>query len=94
MDLTRTLLTRRSCQKLLKRRHVRLIATHTHSFHADQISILRSTVDTNSPEFKQNETQMNEAMEKIRSLKQRIALGGSEKAREKHIARGKMLARE
>jgi 3-methylcrotonyl-CoA carboxylase beta subunit len=37
---------------------------------------------------------MNEVMEKVRSLKEKIALGGSVKAREKHIARGKMLVRE
>jgi 3-methylcrotonyl-CoA carboxylase beta subunit len=80
------------------RRRIRLshrcIATHTHSFHADQVSVIRSTVETSSPEFKENEQQMKDAIEKIRDLNQTISKGGSAKAREKHVARGKMLARE
>jgi 3-methylcrotonyl-CoA carboxylase beta subunit len=72
----------------------RCIATHTHSFHADQISVIRSTVETSSPEFKENEQQMRDAIAKIKELNQTISKGGSAKAREKHVARGKMLARE
>jgi 3-methylcrotonyl-CoA carboxylase beta subunit len=72
----------------------RYIATHTHSFHADQVSVIQSTVETSSPEFKENEQQMKDAIAKIRDLNQTISKGGSAKAREKHVARGKMLARE
>lgn len=37
---------------------------------------------------------MNEAIERLNSLHAKIALGGPEKARQRHVARGKMLPRE
>jgi 3-methylcrotonyl-CoA carboxylase beta subunit len=37
---------------------------------------------------------MDELMGKMTALHARIAKGGSEKARAKHVGRGKMLARE
>jgi hypothetical protein len=80
--------------RIKARQFARCVATHTHSFHADQISVIRSTVDTSSPEFKENEKQMKDAIAKIRELSSTISQGGSAKAREKHVSRGKMLARE
>jgi 3-methylcrotonyl-CoA carboxylase beta subunit len=70
------------------------VASHTHSFHADQISILRSDVDASSPEFRDNQLAMNERIEQLRELRAQIAKGGGAKASEKHLARGKMLVRE
>src|SRR5580692_773878 len=73
---------------------VRGVASHAHSFHADQISILRSDVDPSSPEFKDNQLAMAERIEQLRELRAQIAKGGGAKASEKHTARGKMLVRE
>jgi hypothetical protein len=84
----------RSIGKIRPKSYARCIATHTHSFHADQISVIRSATDTSSPEFKENEKQMKDAIARIRELNNKISEGGSTKAREKHVARGKMLARE
>lgn len=89
---------RQALSRITRARHhrtwLRTIATHTHSFHANQISVIRSNVDTSSSEFKQNAEQMEEAIQRIRDLKAAAAGGGSKKARDKHIARGKMLPRE
>ncbi|OCK85635.1 carboxyl transferase [Lepidopterella palustris CBS 459.81] len=76
------------------RQCLRSVATHTHSQHAEAISILPTAVDTSSAEFKENKRQMDELMTKITGLHKKIALGGSEKAREKHVKRGKMLPRD
>ncbi|KAF1999046.1 methylcrotonoyl-CoA carboxylase-like protein subunit beta [Amniculicola lignicola CBS 123094] len=73
---------------------LRTIATFTHSQHADAVSIIPTNVDTSSAEFKENKRQMDEAIQRLSSLHDSIALGGSEKAREKHIKRGKMLVRD
>src|SRR5579871_5216071 len=72
----------------------RCIATHTHSFHAEQVSIIRSNVDVSSPEFKQNAQALNEAIDRLNTLHAKNAVGGPEKARQRHVDRGKMLPRE
>ena len=72
----------------------RPIATHTHDHHASAISILPSNVDKSSADFKENAAQMGELTTRMRELHQRIENGGPAKARDKHIARGKMLPRE
>lgn len=51
-------------------------------------------MDTVSGEFKENERQMGEVMAKIQELTKKAQLGGPEKAREKHLARRKMLPRD
>jgi 3-methylcrotonyl-CoA carboxylase beta subunit len=81
-------------KRLSPHRCRRAIATHTHSHHANQISILRSNVDTSSAEFKDNKAAMDDVIAKMKDLRDTIAQGGSQKAREKHVARGKMLPRE
>ncbi|KAF2728768.1 carboxyl transferase [Polyplosphaeria fusca] len=72
----------------------RRIATFTHSHHAEQVSILPTAVDTGSAEFKENKRQMDEAMERLNALHSTIAQGGPQKARDKHVQRGKMLVRD
>ncbi|KAL9002066.1 MAG: hypothetical protein Q9188_004980 [Gyalolechia gomerana] len=72
----------------------RSIATHTYSHHAKQLSILPTHVDTSSPAYKRNAAQYSELMAQLRELHQEIEKGGPEKAREKHVNRGKMLVRD
>lgn len=69
-------------------------ATFTHSHHAEAISIIPTTVDTSSTDFKENKRSMEEATANLIELHTKIAQGGSQKAREKHISRGKMLVRD
>ncbi|TKA67250.1 Methylcrotonoyl-CoA carboxylase beta chain, mitochondrial, partial [Cryomyces minteri] len=72
----------------------RKIASYTHSYHANKISILPTAVDTSSSEFQENARQMNEVMAKMTETHARIAKGGPPKARDKHVSRGKMLVRD
>jgi 3-methylcrotonyl-CoA carboxylase beta subunit len=72
----------------------RSIATFTHSHHAEAVSIIPTTVDTSSAEFQENKKQMDEAMAKLTELHNKIAQGGTQKARDKHVQRGKMLVRD
>ena len=72
----------------------RSIATHTFSQHASSISILPSKTDTFKPEFKENARQMADLMARMNALHASIQEGGPTKAKEKHVARGKILPRE
>ena len=70
------------------------IATHPHNHHASLISILSTAVDKSSADYKENAAQMAEVMTRTTALHEKTQKGGSAKAREKHVARGKMLPRE
>ena len=72
----------------------RSIATHTYSHHAKQLSILPTNVDTFSSTFRDNASKFNALMSQMEDLHRKIEKGGTEKAREKHLAKGKMLVRE
>jgi 3-methylcrotonyl-CoA carboxylase beta subunit len=72
----------------------RTAATFTHSHHAEAVSIIPTAVDTSSSDFKENKRQMEEATENLVNLHTKIAQGGPQKARDKHIQRGKMLVRD
>ncbi|KAL1991796.1 hypothetical protein VTN49DRAFT_5104 [Thermomyces lanuginosus] len=72
----------------------RTIANYTHPHHAGALSVLPTAVDTSSEEFQQNAREMNELVTQLTELHGKIAQGGPHQAREKHIARGKMLPRD
>ena len=74
--------------------HVRTIATHTYEHHASALSILQSSIDKSSDQYKENAAQVREVTARLQELHERIREGGSAKARDKHVARGKMLPRE
>lgn len=57
-------------------------------------SILPNHVDSSSLEFKENKAFMEELISKLDSRHQKIGLGGTQKARARHVGRGRMLARE
>lgn len=78
----------------LTRQTSRGVATYTHAHYAEAVSVLPSNVDTSSEDFLENKRQMEEATEALEQLHTKIAQGGSEKARAKHIQRGKMLVRD
>ncbi|RYP59151.1 hypothetical protein DL769_008658 [Monosporascus sp. CRB-8-3] len=87
-----------SRQGLRHRPHHRLparaIASYTAPYQADAISVIQSNVDTSSDEFKENERLMGEAMARLEQLTRTAQQGGPAKARDKHIARKKMLPRD
>ncbi|RMJ07272.1 hypothetical protein CDV36_013121 [Fusarium kuroshium] len=72
----------------------RAVANLTPPHQANAISRLQSVIDPSSDEFKENERQMSEAMNRMQELTRKIQQGGSEKARQKHLARKKMLPRD
>ena len=55
---------------------------------------LKSQLNPRSAEFQANATTMAGLVTDLRSQIERIALGGPETARQKHLARGKLLPRE
>lgn len=72
----------------------RSVATYSSPQQASQISILQTAIDKNSDGFKENAAALGELTQKIAQLHEKAAEGGSQKARDKHVQRGKMLVRD
>lgn len=75
-------------------RQLRSVANLSSPHQAAAISRIQSNVDTSSDEYKETQAQMAEVMTQMQDLSTKIQLGGSEKARAKHLARKKMLPRD
>ena len=58
------------------------------------MTVLKSKISTRSEEFQANKAAMTELVEELRAKVAEVKAGGGEKAREKHLARGKLLPRE
>ncbi|HZL40520.1 MAG TPA: carboxyl transferase domain-containing protein [Pseudolabrys sp.] len=58
------------------------------------MAILSSAIDTGSAEFRANAEKMAALTAELLARRAQAALGGSNKSRERHVARGKLLPRE
>jgi 3-methylcrotonyl-CoA carboxylase beta subunit len=58
------------------------------------MAILHSKLDTRSEEFRRNAAAMRSLVTELREHSESVARGGSQEARKKHLARGKLLARD
>ncbi|MCG8432887.1 MAG: methylcrotonoyl-CoA carboxylase [Gammaproteobacteria bacterium] len=56
--------------------------------------VLKSNIDVHSADFQANTKHLRGLVDELKSLVQKTAQGGGEKARQKHLARGKLLPRE
>ncbi|MGB5412210.1 MAG: carboxyl transferase domain-containing protein [Woeseiaceae bacterium] len=56
--------------------------------------LIKTKVDTASEDFEQNAAVNRALVAELKELQQHILVGGSERAREKHVARGKLLPRD
>jgi 3-methylcrotonyl-CoA carboxylase beta subunit len=72
----------------------RTVASYADRRQSDAISIIQSNVDTSSESFRENEELMQEPMARLERLTRAAQLGGPAKARDKHLARKKMLPRD
>ncbi|KAK5170360.1 uncharacterized protein LTR77_004947 [Saxophila tyrrhenica] len=78
-------------QCLVQRRRA---ATYTSPHQAAQISIIQTAVDANSERYRENAASMRELTQRLTTLHEEAAKGGTDKARQKHVERGKMLVRD
>ncbi len=58
------------------------------------MSVIESQIDPRTPEFQANATQLRGVVDDLKKQLAQTALGGGEKARNKHTERGKLLPRE
>ncbi len=58
------------------------------------MSTIRSKLRTDSDEFRANAAALRAQVDQLRESTRSVSLGGSEAARAKHVARGKLLARD
>jgi 3-methylcrotonyl-CoA carboxylase beta subunit len=58
------------------------------------MTILASRIDTAAPEFRANAARMRALVAELEQRRAEAAAGGSERARERHLARGKLLPRD
>ena len=61
---------------------------------ASAMTVLKSNISTRSPAFRENQAAMAALVSELREKVSKIKEGGGEKARERHLARGKLLPRE
>ncbi|CAL7941374.1 unnamed protein product [Xylocopa violacea] len=78
----------RNANHLIK--HIRHI---TRTFH-DEALVIGKTQDSTSPIYKDNYIQMKNLVDTLKKTVEKIVEGGGEKAKEKHIKKGKLLTRE
>lgn len=57
------------------------------------MAIIQSQISATSPEFKSNATAMRALVDDLQARRREAAVGGSKRARERHLARGKLLPR-
>ncbi|EDW77036.1 uncharacterized protein Dwil_GK22140 [Drosophila willistoni] len=62
--------------------------------HVGEANILVSEVDKQSPEYKENATEMGKLVGQLKQITSQVLTGGGPKANERHTSRGKLLARE
>lgn len=72
----------------------RAVATFTAPHQAQAISTIQTVVDPGSDEFRENQRAMDGAVARLTQLTAQVAAGGPPKARDKHLARNKMLPRD
>ncbi|POS81322.1 propionyl-CoA carboxylase beta chain [Diaporthe helianthi] len=72
----------------------RALATFTPPYQSQAISTIQSAIDTSSNEFKENQLAMQEATARLAELTRKVQQGGPQNARDKHLARKKMLPRD
>jgi 3-methylcrotonyl-CoA carboxylase beta subunit len=58
------------------------------------VARIESTIDTRSREFRANAAQWQLLIDELKATRAAAALGGNEKSRDRHVARGKLLPRE
>jgi 3-methylcrotonyl-CoA carboxylase beta subunit len=58
------------------------------------LRILSTTIDKNAADFRANAERMRALVAELQKRRAEAALGGSEKARERHVGRGKLLPRD
>jgi 3-methylcrotonyl-CoA carboxylase beta subunit len=58
------------------------------------VSIIRSKLDVRGDEFRANAASMRALVDDLREKSAKVSRGGTPEARDKHLARGKLLARD
>ena len=58
------------------------------------MSVIQSAINTRSDAYKANQLAMEDLVAELKSRLQEAALGGNERSRDRHVARGKLLPRE
>src|SRR2546421_140800 len=70
-----------------------LLAGPHQGLHGAAMSVLKTAADRRSTAFRENESAMRAIVEDLRRRVAEIRKGGGEEARQKHLARGKLLPR-
>ncbi|SNZ08283.1 carboxyl transferase domain-containing protein [Cohaesibacter gelatinilyticus] len=58
------------------------------------MAVLKSEIRSDSADFAKNEKEMQELMDDLNAKRSEAALGGNERARQRHLSRGKLLPRD
>ncbi|TYZ58906.1 hypothetical protein PybrP1_009510 [[Pythium] brassicae (nom. inval.)] len=70
------------------------MASHAGVLNEADFNVLDGKLNTRSPEFRESLAHMDALTAELRARVAKVRLGGGEKARARHVARGKMLVRD
>nr|XP_055187610.1 methylcrotonoyl-CoA carboxylase beta chain, mitochondrial isoform X2 [Nyctereutes procyonoides] len=80
--------------RLAPRPCARALIPRPRAYHGDSPARLGTQLDSGSAVYQENYEQMKALVNQLHERAEKIRLGGSQKARERHISRGKLLARD
>ncbi|XP_069348888.1 methylcrotonoyl-CoA carboxylase beta chain, mitochondrial [Eulemur rufifrons] len=80
--------------RLALRSRPRAAVARLRAYHGDSVASLGTKPDSSSAIYRENYEQMKALVNQLHERMQHIKLGGDEKARARHISRGKLLPRE
>ncbi|XP_014472220.1 PREDICTED: methylcrotonoyl-CoA carboxylase beta chain, mitochondrial isoform X2 [Dinoponera quadriceps] len=63
-------------------------------FYYEEASVIGNTPDTSSTVYQENYAQMKTVVDQLKTTVEKIVEGGNQKAKERHISKGKLLPRE
>ncbi|KAL6262414.1 hypothetical protein P5V15_007501 [Pogonomyrmex californicus] len=63
-------------------------------FYHEEASVIGSAADTNLPVYQENYVQMKNLVDQLKNTIEKIVEGGGQKAKDRHVSKGKLLPRE
>jgi 3-methylcrotonyl-CoA carboxylase beta subunit len=84
----------KSCLKPRPREFNRTNSTYHAPDYIETLSVIPTTVDTTSPEYRENDAEYGKVIAKLQELVDKTRKGGPPKAIAKHLERNKMLPRD
>ncbi|XP_060575490.1 methylcrotonoyl-CoA carboxylase beta chain, mitochondrial-like, partial [Ruditapes philippinarum] len=83
-----------SCRKNIFNEYIKTVCIPLRTYYVDEAPTIGKSPDKTNPDYKENYEVMTNLVSELRGKVSTILQGGGEKARQRHMSRGKLLPRE